>query len=1240
MNSYSEIRISDLAYTTTARRLHDVCRSAFVVRTTEDLCDRLAKDIESNHEAKAKAISGRPSVVFAFTGQGSQYAGMGKQLFHTSFRFKELILSYQELCTIQGLPSFVDLVADENQSIESKSTVQIQLAIVSLEIALANLWISWGVKPALVIGHSLGEYAALCVAGVLSISDTLYLVGTRALLLQENCTSGSHAMIAVALSSKSLAVILDGTYSSCQVSCLNSPNMTVVSGLAEEIRKLQGQLQLDSIRNNVLQVPYGFHSSQIDPILEAFGSKAKGCQFGKPLVPVISTLTASVVTDIGTFDSAYLVSQARHAVDYTGALQTCKSQELIDEHSVILEIGPQPICGELIRSNLDISSDRLLSTLKSAEENWKTISTTIAAAYLLNVTFNWPEFHKDYIKSLKLLELPSYAFDLKTYWTPYKRDGANCGPLLAAAVPAAPVSVFSTTCLHRVEDSSFEGDNASVTFASNTSEPKLYAAIHGHLVDGVALCPASVFYDMAFTAAKYIYNERYPKKLVPLMELSNLEMTHALVVSDIDQNQVIKTTASSSRPDVFVDVRFASIQGNSSHEHGHCRIIFGERNKRQSEWSRSANLVKKRVNALVKSSESGNSHRLMKPVVYKLFANLVAYDQKYQALEEVFVDNDFEDAMAKVKLKSGSGLGSFTYSPYWTDAIVHLSGFLLNGSYNKPDDIAYISTGLESLRIIGRLSEDKEYSCYATTQLSDNKGVSLGDVYLFEGSEIVAICAGIRFQKMTKAVFGIISGKDALTTSQKSGGQSKGLGVRHNLLSAKYTPQSRNHSLSRPILYLEGSEIPNPKDPDEYSEDSGTSSSTLPSSISQESGLDDVGLLLNLVASETGSDAAEMEDSTLFSDMGVDSLMSIAIISAFKKQRGIELPASFFNNFPSVKDVKEELGSPLSPAPAKSHPLEEKQAVSLVLEKASKPEPQMAKHSLNPSPVQERKPTFACNVVLMQGRPTNKMTPLFLITDGAGSSTAYIHLPPLPGGRRIYALESPYLQAPEEYTCTISDVCIMYVAALRKTQPHGPYLIGGWSAGGVYAYESARLLLSQGEKVLGLFIIDMRVPKSIPDALEPTMELVEQTGLITGIVRSGNLLDLISQKQKQHLLSTLKALVTFDPLPMAQGYQPDNTCIIWAALGLDETSAGTAGRSAAPASMGQVGTESGHGNNMEDPQTGLRSWFFAKRYTFGPNGWDKLVGEKGLECHKIEADHFSLVSPPMVSFLFLTWPQK
>jgi thioesterase domain-containing protein len=116
--------------------------------------------------------------------------------------------------------------------------------------------------------------------------------------------------------------------------------------------------------------------------------------------------------------------------------------------------------------------------------------------------------------------------------------------------------------------------------------------------------------------------------------------------------------------------------------------------------------------------------------------------------------------------------------------------------------------------------------------------------------------------------------------------------------------------------------------------------------------------------------------------------------------------------------------------------------------------------------------------------------------------------------------------------------------AIQKVQPHGPYMIGGWSAGAVYAYEVSRQLLDENEVVLGLILLDMHAPKPMPDALEPNMELLEQAGLVTGIKRAGRSLGYASEKLKQHLLSTVKALMVYDPQPMDPARRPGHTVII------------------------------------------------------------------------------------------------
>lgn len=1260
LNTNPSTKISDIAYTTTARRMHDVFRSSYVTKNVKDLAQLITKGLNDT-TTKPKPVGHRSSVVFAFTGQGSVYPGMGRQLFETCGIFRESVLSSQKICDSLGLPLVTDIITDSSADMQAKSNVQLQLALVVLEIGLTELWKSWGVKPDLVIGHSLGEYAALCVAGVLSVSDTLYLVGRRSTIMEAKCVAGSHAMLAVSTSVKVVeeALTTQGL-SSCDVSCRNAPELSVVSGTIEDLTSLQQSFQSRQIKTKLLEVPYAFHSAQIDPILKDLGASARAVKFAKPLIPVASTLIASVVEDVGTFTPEYMMRQAREPVDFVGALQACKSKASIDEQTLWMEMGPGPVCLGMVRSSIDVPSAKLLPTIKSGEDNWKTISSSAAMSYLSNVPIAWTEFHREQVHCLTLLELPSYAFDLKEYWAPYKQEllvPAAENKAIQASALAPQKKTLPTTCLQYVEKESFEGKTASVSFSTFTSEPKLYNAIQGHLVDGTAICPASVFCDMALTAAKYIYSNAKANSKVPDMSVTNLSIAHPVVVTAQDPQQLIEVDAVMSKQSTAVQISFSTGEGAASHVVGGCEIQFGKNEDSKATYGRSLHLIKRRINDLTKSATAGLSHRLQRPIVYKLFASLVEYGDEYQGLEEVYMDNEHTDAAAIVKLRTSAGTGTFTESPYWIDSILHLVGFLLNGNVAHGDEVAYISTGLESLNIFEELSETKAYSTYVSIQPTEKKDVLSGDVYVFYGDTLVALCSSIHFHRMTKKILKAIFNKSPSKISSIKAPSAEVTEKGQQITQSKTRSRKRSDSDTANSSSSEA--------------DSNTpATSPQPSDAEEEEEPDNAVTLLGIVSSESGYDLGDMEPATLFTDMGVDSLMSIAIISAAQKQMGLELPATFFNEFPAVSDVRKEFGR----APKSSKQVSMKAVDNLLQthpaptsERSSSPgedEPTRVQSVETTGPrvveyesdspsisedddtavefpdevvkiesaekhvsFQEKPKEHYSNTVLIRGRSTSKEAPLFLVTDGAGSAAAYIHLPALPTGNRIYALESPYLHCPQEYTCSVEEVASMYCAALRKVQPKGPYLLGGWSAGAVYAYEVAYQLLEQKEEILGLILIDMRVPRAMPDALEPTLGLIESAGLFTGIDRSGQSQSSASQKLKDHLVSTVTALTRYSPKAMDLSRRPNHTSVIWAKKGLSESESGDPfgiSNSAKEAPL-----EAPAGNIMEDPGTGLKSWFYAKRNAFGPNGWDTLLGD--VDCFVVDgADHFSMVVPPKV----------
>jgi naphtho-gamma-pyrone polyketide synthase len=243
--------LARLSYTTTARRMHHPHRVMVVASDLNSANSALQRALQLN-EGKSRS-KGVPRYVFAFTGQGSQFAGMGMDLFVHFSSFRADICRYDQLCQQLHLPSIRKLFEDQSSFFDATSTM-LQLALVSFQMALYRLWLSFGVTPIAVVGHSLGEYAALYAASVLSQADVINLVGQRALLLEKHCESGSHAMLAVRSSTHGLEATLGRSGVSYEVSCHNGPESVVLGGTKAQMESIRPSLQRSRMSHKLLEV--------------------------------------------------------------------------------------------------------------------------------------------------------------------------------------------------------------------------------------------------------------------------------------------------------------------------------------------------------------------------------------------------------------------------------------------------------------------------------------------------------------------------------------------------------------------------------------------------------------------------------------------------------------------------------------------------------------------------------------------------------------------------------------------------------------------------------------------------------------------------------------------------------------------------------------------------------------------------------------------------------------------------
>jgi acyl transferase domain-containing protein len=479
--------ISDLSYTTTARRMHFPLRLSVMASSIAGLKDRLTAALTKK---TCKAANKAPKLMFAFTGQGSLYLPLAKELFESSQQFRSDMIRFNQICLDQGFPTFLLVVGGNAGILEDLRPVQTQLAITAVQMGLYRLWTSWGVTPTAVVGHSLGEYAALFACGMLSANDTLFLVGQRAMILEASCTTKTHCMLSVHADLPALKRHLGDMMEDLEVACINGPEDIVLSGRVEVAQTAQDRLKSLGLKCCILNTPYAFHSAQIDPILDEFEEVAQKVKFMTPKTPLLSPLLSTVIREAGVVSPKYLRRHAREAVNFVAALHEAQSQNLAGKDSVWLELGPSPVCLGMVKATLGDHA-RGMPCLRKNENAWTTSGKALCFLYNAGLDVNWNEYHCDFERSQNVLHIPAYSFDEKNYWIDYKNDWAlTKGEGIVDKVSKVRVESAITTTVQRLVTKDVSGAKASFTFETDLSEPALHAIIAGHSLNGLALCPA------------------------------------------------------------------------------------------------------------------------------------------------------------------------------------------------------------------------------------------------------------------------------------------------------------------------------------------------------------------------------------------------------------------------------------------------------------------------------------------------------------------------------------------------------------------------------------------------------------------------------------------------------------------------------------------------------------------------------------------------------------------------------
>ena len=410
--------LPDRCFTANSGRAHFAHRVAVVGETAEQMAMTLEgaeNAVPSARRFAGVASTGDTRTCFLFTGQGSQYAGMGRELYASSPVFREAL----ERCAAAwkeetGGSLMAVLYPEEGEAggmsgdSRMKQARYAQPALFAFEYALAELWRSWGVEPGVLLGHSLGEYVAAVVAGVFSVEDGLRLVCARARLMDRLTLPG--AMRSINASAERVRREIAGLEAEVAIAVVNGPESVVLSGVSETVARTAGKLEAEGIRTRPLEVTHAFHSPLLEPVLDEFEEGARQVKYHAPQIRMISNLTGKTARAEEIATPRYWREHMRQTVQFYDGLQAA----LETGCQTFLEIGPQPHLKALAIHADESLEKQVWISLRRQRPDWDQMLETLAAFYVQGHNVNWNGFEKGYRRVR--VALPTYPFERQRYW--------------------------------------------------------------------------------------------------------------------------------------------------------------------------------------------------------------------------------------------------------------------------------------------------------------------------------------------------------------------------------------------------------------------------------------------------------------------------------------------------------------------------------------------------------------------------------------------------------------------------------------------------------------------------------------------------------------------------------------------------------------------------------------------------------------------------------------------------------
>jgi len=463
--------LADVAYSANTGRSHLPYRLAVTGADAQEVADRLADHVYG--EPAEGLVTGRaggadtPGVVFLFTGQGPQRAGMARELYETQPTFRAVLDRCDEILRpVLERPLLEALYPPEGGDRELINRMDYaQPGLFAVEYALATLWTSWGVEPAAVLGHSLGEYAAACFAGAMTLEEGLPLVAERGRLLQQLAAAG--AMAAVRASREDVVAELAAhDPAEISVAAVNGPANTTVSGTRAAVEAVVAAFTARDVEARVLHISTSSHCPLVEPVLDPLRAALRQVTFTRPRIPLVSNLTGQLWPWDAAPDVEYWISHARRPVQFTDGVQTLRDLG----YRTFVEVGPAPTLLGLAAEILTGADVLLLPSLRPKAADWDVLLGSVARLYVGGVDLDWRAVDQDYTR--RRVRLPLYPFDPTRVW----HDLGNPNLSVDRPDPGAAATADGTDADGTGADGVAGTDGAAPRRAARPARPTLPSA--------------------------------------------------------------------------------------------------------------------------------------------------------------------------------------------------------------------------------------------------------------------------------------------------------------------------------------------------------------------------------------------------------------------------------------------------------------------------------------------------------------------------------------------------------------------------------------------------------------------------------------------------------------------------------------------------------------------------------------------------------------------------------------------